>query len=130
MTTQTLDIQSAIRELSDKFESTFSNGDLTKLAGFYTENGMLLPSGSDFIKGKLAINEYWQSAMDMGIRYIKIDIIELEQHDDTAIEMSNYTLSGSDNEVIDSGKGIVIWKNTSDGWKMHRDIWTSSLEQQ
>lgn len=130
METLTLDIQETIRTLSDKFELTFSNGELNKIAEFYTEDGMLLPTGFDFIKGRQNIKEFWQSALDMGIKYIKIDIIELEQHDDTAIEMSNFTLSDPDKQVIDSGKGIVIWKNTSDGWKMHRDIWTSSLEQQ
>ena len=130
MTNQISDIHSNIRAISDSFESTFSIGDVTKISGFYTENGMLLPSGFDFVKGKQEIKEFWQSAIDMGIKYIKIDIIELEQHDDTAIEMSNYTLSGSDKQVIDAGKGIVIWKNTGDAWKMHRDIWNSSLEQQ
>jgi uncharacterized protein (TIGR02246 family) len=130
MTTQTSDIHSTIRALSDRFESTFSIGDVTKIAGFYTENGMLLPSGFDFVRGKQDIKEFWQSAIDMGIKYIKIDIIEIEQHDDTAIEMSNYTLSGSDKQVIDAGKGIVIWKKTGDDWKMHRDIWTSSLAQE
>ena len=39
----------------------------------------------------------------MGMKYIKLDIVELEQHDDTAIEMSNYTLSDSDKQVIDAG---------------------------
>lgn len=43
--------------------------------------------------------------------------------------MSNYTLRGYDKQIIDAGKGIVIWKNIGDAWKMHRDIWTSSLEQ-
>ena len=130
MTRQTSEIYSTIRATTDKFESTFSIGDVTKIADFYSENGMLLPSGFDFIKGKQDIKEFWQSAIDMGIKHIKIDVIEIEQHDDTAIEMSNYTLSGSDNQVIDSGKGIVIWKNIEGNWKMHRDIWTSSLDQQ
>lgn len=130
MKTQKSEIHSTIRALSDNFESTFSIGDLSKIAEFYTKNGLLLPAGFDFVKGRQDIKEFWQSAIDMGIKYIKIDIIEVEQHDDTAIEMSNYILSGSDNEVIDAGKGIVIWKNTGDAWKMHRDIWTSSLEQQ
>jgi uncharacterized protein (TIGR02246 family) len=130
MTAQTSDILSTIRTLSDSFESAFAIGDLTKISEFYTEDGMLLPAGSDFVKGKGNIKEYWQSAFDLGIKNIKIDFIELEQHNDTLIEMSNYTLSGPDNEVIDAGKGIVIWKNTGDAWKMHKDIWTSSLEQQ
>ncbi len=130
MTTQTLEIHSTIRAITDEFESTFSTGDVTKIADFYNENGMLLPSGFDFIKGKQDIKAFWQSAIDMGIKHIKIDVIEIEQHDDTAIEMSNYTLSGFDNEVIDAGKGIVIWKNKDGNWKMYRDIWTSSLKQQ
>ena len=130
MTSHTTDIYSTIRALSDNFESTFSIGDITKIAGFYTDNGMLLPARFDFVRGKQDIKEFWQSAINMGIKYIKIDIIEVEQHDDTAIEMSNYTLSGSDKQVIDAGKGIVIWKKTGDAWKMHRDIWNSSLEQQ
>ena len=129
MKTIVLDIHSTIRELTDKFESTFSIGDVNKISEFYTEYGMLLPSGYDFVKGRQEIKEFWQSAIDMGITNIKIDIIEIEQHNDTAIEMSNYTLSGSDKQMIDTGKGIVIWKKTGDDWKMHRDIWTSSLEQ-
>ena len=130
MTTIASDIRSTIRVITDNFESTFSIGDVNKIAEFYTEYGMLLPSGSDLIKGRQDIKEFWQSAIDMGITNIKIDIIEIEQHDDTAIEMSNYTLSGSDKQVIDAGKGIVIWKKTGDDWKMHRDIWTSSLAQE
>lgn len=130
MTTLTSDIHSTIRVITDSFESAFSIGDLTKIVEFYTENGMLLPAGFDFVKGRQDIEEFWQSAIDMGVKYIKIDIIEIEQHDDTAIEMSSYTLSSSDKQVIDAGKGIVIWKNNGVAWKMHRDIWTSSLEQQ
>jgi uncharacterized protein (TIGR02246 family) len=130
MTTQTSDIHSTIRALTDNFESTFSIGDVTRIARCYTENGMLLPAGSDFVRGREVIREFWQSAIDMGIKHIKIDILEIEQHDDTAIEMSNYILSDSDEKVIDAGKGIVIWKKMGDDWMMHRDIWNSSLEQQ
>ena len=122
-------IHSTIRAITDKFESTFSSGDLNIIAEFYSDNGLLLPAGFDFVKGKESIKEFWQSAIEMGIKYVKIDIIEIEQHEDTAIEMSNYILSDTNKEVIDAGKGIVIWKNLGNGWKMHRDIWTTSLEQ-
>lgn len=130
MTAQTSDIHTTIQALSENFESTFESGDATKIAEFYTENGMLLPTGSDFVKGKQAIKEYWQAAIDMGIKSLKLDIIEIEKHDDTAIEMSKYTLSSADDQVIDSGKGIVIWKNKDGAWKLHRDIWNSSIAQE
>lgn len=130
MTAQTSYIHTTIKALAANFESTFESGDAAKIAEFYTENGMLLPAGSDFVTGRQAIKEYWQAAIDMGIKSMKLDIIEIEKHDDTAIEMSKYTLSSADDQVIDSGKGIVIWKNKGGAWKLHRDIWNSSLGQQ
>jgi uncharacterized protein (TIGR02246 family) len=128
--TQTSDIHTEIHTIAKSFESTFSRSDVAGIANFYTDNGMLLPPGSDFIQGKQDIGAYWQEAIDMGIKNIKLDIIEIEQHGDTAVEMSNYTLSSADDQVMDQGKGIVIWKHEDGTWKLHRDIWNSSVAQQ
>jgi len=119
---QKSEIHATILALSEDFESTFESGDAKNIAEFYTENGMLLPAGCDFIEGKQAIKEYWQAAIDMGIRSIKLNIIEVEQHDDTVIEMSKYTLSSTDGQVIDGGKGIAIWKNSDGVWKLHQEL--------
>jgi len=130
MTAQISDIQTTIQALSENLESALESGNAAKMAEFYTENGMLLPAGSGFVKGKKAIKEYWQASIDMGIKNLKLDIIEVEKHDDTAIEMSKFTLISADDQVIDSGKGIVIWKNKNGAWKLHRDIWNSSIAQE
>lgn len=130
MSTTTSDIHSTINEISKNFESTFSQSDAAQLADFYTENGMLLPAGSDFVQGKQNIQEYWQVAIDMGIKNIELEILEVEQHDDTAIEMSKFKLSDANDQVIDQGKGIVIWKYENNAWKLHRDIWNSSISEQ
>ena len=130
MTIQTPDIHSAIHALIENFESTFSRGDSADIADFYTDNGMLLPPESDLVQGKRDIKAFWQAAIDMGIKNVKLDIVEVEQHGDTAIEMSKYTLSSADDNLIDQGKGIVIWKYEGGAWKLHRDIWNSSIAQQ
>ena len=127
MTTQTTDLHAAIRTADDSFESTFGQGDAAGMADLYTDNGMLLPTGSDFVKGKQAIEAFWQGAMDMGIKNAKLDIVEVEQHGDTAIEVGQYTLSSADDQVMDAGKYVVIWKHEDGTWKLHRDIWNSSL---
>lgn len=85
------------------------------MANLYTEDGMLLPTGSDFV---------------MGIRQAKLEIVEVEHHGDTAIEVGQYTLSGEGNQVMDQGKYIVIWKQQNGQWKLHRDIWNSSVNAQ
>ena len=129
MNAQSSEIYTTIKTISEQFITTFESGDTTKISTFYTENGTLLPPGFDFIIGKNAIKEFWQTAIDMGIKSINLDIIDVELHDDTAIEMSKYSLYNVDNQIIDSGKGIVVWKNINGIWKLHRDIWNSSLEQ-
>lgn len=130
MSTKTSEIHSTISTLSKNFETTFARGNAADIADFYTESGILLPAGADFVRGKQNIKEFWQMAIDMGIKNIKLEIVEVEQHDDTAIEMSKFTLSDADDQMIDQGKGIVIWKNKNNAWKLHRDIWNSSIVQQ
>ena len=126
MTTQVIDIQSEIRKADDLFEANFRKGDSAGIAELYTDKGMLLPGGSDFIEGKKAIRDFWQGAMNMGIKEAKLSIRETELCGDTAIEVGNYTLSG-DGQVMDQGKYIVIWKQEEGQWKLHRDIWNTSM---
>ena len=97
---------------------------------WYTDNGMLLPAGFNFVKGKRNIEAFWQDALDLGIKHINLAPLEVEQHGDTAIEVSYYNMRSADDQVRDHGKGIVIWKYEDDTWKLHRDIWTSSIAQQ
>ncbi len=126
MTSQTSDIHIAIQT----FVETFARGDAADIADSYTNSGMLLPTGSDFVQGKRNIEAFWQDAIDMGIKKLKLDIVEVEQHGDTVIEVSKYTLSSANDQVIDQGKGIAIWKYEDGIWKVHRDIWNSNVAQQ
>jgi uncharacterized protein (TIGR02246 family) len=115
---------------NEKFMETFNGGDAAGLADFYTENGQLLPTGSDFVTGKAAIQAFWQGAMDMGIKTVRLETVEAEGHGDTAIEIGKYTLSGEAGNVMDRGKYVVILKQEGGQWKLHRDIWNSSLTPQ
>jgi ketosteroid isomerase-like protein len=65
--------------------------------------------------------------MGMGIAEATLKTIELEAHGDTANEIGAYTLRAGDGGVLDQGKYVVIWKREGGQWKLHRDIWNSSL---
>ena len=119
-------IREAISTAVDKFVAAFNSGDAAAVAAFYTEQGQLLPPNADFMVGKEAIQTFWQGAMDMGIASGQLEIREVEQHDDTAIEVGTYTLHAQDGTELDAGKYIVIWKHLGGEWKLHRDIFNSS----
>lgn len=65
--------------------------------------------------------------MDMGIKAIKLEAIEVEGYGDTASEVGRYTLEGEGGQVLDKGKFIVIWKQEAGQWKLHRDIINTSM---
>jgi len=126
MATQTTDIQNDIRTADDAFENNFRQGNAAAIAELYTNDGMLLPAGSDFVQGKEAIRDFWQGAMNMGIKEAKLDILEVDLQGNWAIERGRYQLSGTDGVVMDQGKYIVIWKQEQGQWKLHRDIWNTN----
>jgi len=67
-------------------------GDAEGLAALYTENGQVMPPNSDFVTGRQAVQMFWQAVMDMGIKEAQLEILKVEAHGDTAIEISTFTL--------------------------------------
>lgn len=121
------DINAAIAAANLKFMETFANQDAAGMASLYTADGQLLPANSDFVSGTSAIEQFWGGAMGMGLRTAKLETVELEAHGETAVEVGKYALGGDDGQTLDQGKYVVIWKNDGGTWKLHRDIWTSSM---
>jgi uncharacterized protein (TIGR02246 family) len=126
-TVASTNIDAEIRKANNKFESAFKERDAAGIARLYTLNGMLLPTGGEIITGRIAIQEFWQGAMQMGVKEVKLDSIEIEQLDQTAVELGNYTLGGEGGQQLDRGKYIVVWKKENDEWKLQKDIWNSSV---
>lgn len=127
MTATTSDIRSEIRRMNDLFEKIYAQGDAAGMATLYTENGMLLPPGTDVVRGHDGIKTFWQAVMNMGIKQAKLVTVEVDQLGDAAIEQGQYLLSGADGQTMDQGKYIVVWKISNGQWKLHQDIWNTSL---
>ncbi len=125
--TNPTDVHDAIVAANETFMTTFSRGDSAGIAALYTENGQFLPPNSDFVTGKQAIQATFQAFMDMGVKAIKLETIEVEGYGDTAFEVGRYILEGEGGQVLDQGKFIVIWKQEAGQWKVHRDIINTSM---
>jgi uncharacterized protein (TIGR02246 family) len=126
MPTLTTSISDEIRRANATFEANFERGDAAAVASLYTPNGVLLPTGMEPIEGPAGIQAFWQGAMEMGIKRVKLHTREVEQLTDTAIELGNYTLYGPQDMQLDQGKYVVVWKEQEGKWKLHQDIWNTS----
>jgi uncharacterized protein (TIGR02246 family) len=127
MTETASNIREEIRSANQHFEQNFSKGDAQGMAALYTSDGMLLPPGTGIQNGLNAIQNFWQMVMDLGIKGARLETLEVEQQGETAIEVGQYELSGAEGQRMDHGKYIVIWKKQVGQWKLHKDIWNTSL---
>jgi uncharacterized protein (TIGR02246 family) len=125
--TQDAKIREAITAGDKAFMEAFQQGDAVALAALYTVDGQLLPPNSDFITGREAIQAFWKGVVEMGIKSAKLEIVEVEGMGKTAYEVGKYTLFADGEQVLDSGKYVVIWKQVAGKWRLYRDIWNSSM---
>ena len=121
------DVTAEIRTADDEFSAAFAAQDAAALANLYTAQAQLLPPNSDFIIGREAIETFWQGVMDAGVAGATLRTEEAMGTDSMAVEVGRYEMSAADGSTIDEGKYIVWWQRTPDGWRLHRDIWNSSL---
>ena len=127
MTQTASDLREEIRCANDDFEKNIASGNARGIASLYTRDGVLLPPGTGIQEGSDAIQNFWQMAMDMGIKQAHLETLEVEQEGDAAIEMGKYELSGTEGQRMDQGKYIVVWKREGGKLKLHKDIWNTSL---
>lgn len=110
------------------FVAAFNSGDSATVASFYTQDASLLPPDSTPIVGRAAIKDFWQGAIDAGMKIQKLQATEVESRSDTAYEVGEFTLvvPTEDGTTDVHGKYIVVWKRDGHTWQLHRDIWNTT----
>src|SRR5262245_30302041 len=102
MTMTATNIPDGLQATNAAFSAAVLRGDAAAMAEAYTEGGAVLPTASDKIAVKPAIQMFWQSVLDgLGLRTAELETIELEQYGDTAYEVGKYTLKGDEDTVLD-----------------------------
>ncbi|SHN24806.1 hypothetical protein [Chitinophaga sp. CF418] len=90
----------------------------------YTEDACLLPANAAPICGKENIAKFFKDGPKV---HVKFTIQHLYGDASTFItEESYYEMTDLNGNKLDEGKVIVIWKNTAEGLKMHRDMFSSN----
>lgn len=121
-------IKAEIEKANDAFVAAFGKGDAAAMAKMYSSDGQVFPPNSEVVTGAAAIQKLWKDAMEMGVKSISLKVTETQQHGASmAHEVGAYAMVGADGKELDRGKYIVIWKKEGNAWKIHRDIWNTSV---
>ena len=121
------DIKAAIEAQNRKFSAAVEKGDAAAIADLYSANAMVLPPNSDTVEGKEAIKGLFQGFIDSGVKGLILTTLEAERQGDFVHEVGKYSLKGENGKELDKGKYIVVWKREGGKWKLHRDIFNTSM---
>ena len=121
------DPRAAIRAADAEFSALVAKQDAAGIAALYTVDGQMLASGRDFIRGRPAIQEYWQAVIRAGVAAIEFTTREVSVSGPTAVEVGEYVIRSGTQTVVDRGKYMVLWRREKGSWRRHRDVANTSL---
>ena len=124
---QTAAAKAAIDAGNKKFSDAVASGNAASVAGLFTEDATVMPPNSEPVKGRPAIEKLFQAMIAAGIKGVALTAQEVEAHGDTATEVGVYSVKDSTGKEMDRGKYMTVWKRAQGQWKLHRDIWNSSM---
>ena len=120
-------VRSAIVSANADFSAASAKGDGAALAALYAADALVMPAGSEPIKGAAAIQKFWQGALDSGIAGVTLKTVEVYSHGSTATEVGQYALQDKAGKQVDHGKYIVIWRHEAGKWKLSRDMFSTNV---
>jgi uncharacterized protein (TIGR02246 family) len=121
------DARSEIERARDEFWDVHGRGDAAALAGFLTDDAVLMAPGMPDIRSRAAIRTTAEQMFaGMRIADFKIHSSEIDVCGDTAYEVSTYseTLHPSVGTATPvQGRYLIVWKRGTDGrWRIHRNL--------
>jgi uncharacterized protein (TIGR02246 family) len=112
----------ALPAVYEAFGAAIERQDSQALAGFYTEDCQVFPSGADIVSGAGSIAGFFDAFFELGVKRCSFETFEIEQRQDIAYETGRVTLYAEGDAEAGTIKYLVIWKCEDGGWRVHRDI--------
>lgn len=97
------------------------------IVNLYTEDGCLMPPNNPPVNGRVALTkDFKDTYADGKIQGVRFSTVEI--YGDGVLyvtEEGDWQVFDKNDQVIDDGKYIKLWKKTKQGWKIYRDLFSS-----
>jgi ketosteroid isomerase-like protein len=121
------ELKETIMAADAAFSAAVAKGDAREVAAIYSANGQILAEGSDPVKGTAALTKFVQGILDEGVGSVTLTTLEVVGQGRYATEVGSYVMKDKAGKEIDHGKYMELWRLEKSDWKLHRDIFNSSV---
>ena len=124
-----LDVQSAIRGLTQDFVTAFNTGNYDQAATMFTSDGFLMPPGREAAQGQRAIESMLRRLGEAGYQNLRLETVRVEESGDLAVEIGRYAAAveqANGTTVVEQGKFVQTWRRLGI-WRIAANCWNSDL---
>jgi uncharacterized protein (TIGR02246 family) len=121
------DLKSTIAAGDARWAAAFASQDASAVAATYTADGQILAEGSEPVTGTAAIAQFIQAVMGAGVATVELTTLEVVGHGRHASDVGRYVMKDKAGKEIDHGKFMEVWRLEKGTWKLHRDMFNSSV---
>jgi ketosteroid isomerase-like protein len=108
-----------IEETRAAFVAALAGGDARAASAAYTGDARLLPPAAGVLRGRSAIQAFWQAGLDAGMLGAELETIEVGERSELAFEIGRYSLrlrpAEGGGEVVDRGTYVHVHERQPDG---------------
>ena len=121
------DLKATIIAADAAWSAAVAKGDAKGAAAIYSANGQILAGGSDPVRGTAALTKFMQGILDEGVGSVTLTTLEVVGQGRYATEVGSYVMKDKAGKEMDHGKYMELWRLEKGDWKLHRDIFNSSV---
>ncbi|XP_077982726.1 uncharacterized protein LOC144437619 [Glandiceps talaboti] len=122
------DLKDFCQKLQEGPVKRYKGGDFKGLSELYTPDCKLMPSGTNVLFGREAVENAFRNFYNTGAKSSSLHTDEAGQvrGDDCLYERGHYQFYNEDESVREEGKYVVIWKKVNGEYLIDIDIWNAN----
>lgn len=124
-----MDVDSAIRGLTQDLGTAFNTGNYDQGAALYALDAILMPPHHEQSQGAKLIERTLRDLGDMGYHDLRFETSRVDYSGDMAVEIGRYTVAVSQENgttVVERGKYLRAWRRLG-AWLISADCWNTNL---
>jgi ketosteroid isomerase-like protein len=123
-------VRTEINASNARFLEEIARGDAAAAAGAYAERAVLVPPSGEAIRGRKAIESFWRSGIEIGVRAVELDALELGDAGRVTYEVGRYRMllrPDDDEPRFERGAYLLLYRQEPDGsWLRAVDMFNAT----
>lgn len=123
-------MQTEIDASNGRFLEELARGDATAAAAVYAAGAILLPPTGEVIRGRKAIESFWRSGIEIGVRSIELERLEHSEADRVLYELGRYRMlvhRAEHEPKLERGAYVLLHRQEPDGsWRRAVDMFNTA----